>query len=103
MAIPLSYWLILGAVFFGIGLYGALSRRNAISILLSLEIMLNGANLNLIGFSRYASSSGLNAQVFALFIMGVAAAEVAVGLALVLAVYRNAKTINVDEINIMKW
>lgn len=97
----LEYYLGLGAVFFGIGLYGALTRRNAVGILLSIEIMLNGANLNLVAFARYTSGSSTG-HVFALFIMAVGAAEIAVGLALVLSLYRNAKTINVDEVNLLK-
>jgi len=97
----LEYYLALGAVFFGIGLYGALTRKNAIAVLLSIEIMLNGATLNLVAFSRFTAARSAG-QVFALFIMAVAAAEVAVGLALVLALYRSAKTVDVDEIKLLK-
>ncbi|MCL5292922.1 MAG: NADH-quinone oxidoreductase subunit NuoK [Actinobacteria bacterium] len=97
----LEYYLALSAIFFGIGLYGALTRRNAVAVLLSIEIMLNGATLNLVSFSRFtpAKSTG---QVFTLFIMAVAAAEVAVGLALVFALYRAAKTVDVDEIDMLR-
>lgn len=101
--IPLAYYLTLGAVLFCVGLYGALARRNAIAILLSIEIMLNGANINLIGFSRVGAPTVLSGQVFALFVIGVAAAEAAVGLALILAAYRHVNTVDVDEINILKW
>lgn len=97
----LEYYLALGAIFFGIGLYGALTRRNAVAILLSIEIMLNGAVLNLVAFSRFTPARAAG-QVFALFIMAVAAAEVAVGLAVVLAMYRSSKTIDVDEIDLLK-
>ena len=97
----LEYYLALGAVFFGIGLFGALTRRNAVAVLLSIEIMLNGANLNLVAFSRFTAARAAG-QIFALFIMAVAAAEVAVGLALVMALFRNAKTIDVDKTDLLK-
>lgn len=97
----LEYYLALGAIFFGIGLFGALTRRNAVAVLLSIEIMLNGAILNLIAVSRFTAARATG-QVFGLFIMAVAAAEVAVGLALVLALYRRAKTVDVDEIDLLK-
>lgn len=97
----LEFYLSLGAIFFGVGLYGALTRRNAVAILLSIEIMLNGANLNLVAFARYTNGSSTG-HIFALFIMAVGAAEIAVGLALVLSLYRNAKTIDVDEVNLLK-
>lgn len=101
--IPLSYYLILSALLFGIGLAGVLLRRNAITILLSVEIMLNAANLNLVAFSRYVTPNQISGQMFALFVMAIAAAEVAVGLALVLMIYRNMRSVNLDEFNIFKW
>lgn len=101
--IPLSYYLILSAVLFGIGLAGVLLRRNAVAILLSVEIMLNAANLNLVAFSRYVTPHLASGQMFALFIMAIAAAEVAVGLALILMIYRNMHSINLDQFNIFKW
>jgi len=97
--IPVSYYLVLGAVLFGIGMFGVLTRRNAIAILMAVELMLNAVNINFIAFSR----STLDGQVFAIFVIAVAAAEAAVGLAIVLGLYRNFHTVNVDEINLMKW
>ncbi|HZD60554.1 MAG TPA: NADH-quinone oxidoreductase subunit NuoK [Anaerolineae bacterium] len=101
--IPLSYYLILSAVLFGIGLIGVLLRRNAITILLSVEIMLNASNLNLVAFSRYVTPDLISGQMFALFVMAIAAAEVAVGLALILMIYRNMQSVNLDQFNIFKW
>ena len=101
--IPLSYYLILSALLFGIGLAGVLLRRNAVAILLSVEIMLNAANLNLVAFSRYVTPEAATGQVFALFVMAIAAAEVAVGLALILMIYRSMRSINLDQFNIFKW
>ncbi|MFH0778644.1 MAG: NADH-quinone oxidoreductase subunit NuoK [Candidatus Eisenbacteria bacterium] len=101
--IPLSHYLILGAVLFAVGVFGVLTRRNAIGILISIEIMLGAANLNLIAFSRYVEMSTLNGQVFAVFVMTVAAGEAAVGLALILALYRGMRTVFADKFNILKW
>jgi len=101
--IPLSYYLMLSAVLFGIGMTGVLLRRNAVTILLSVEIMLNSANLNLVAFSRYVTPDLVSGQMFALFVMAVAAAEVAVGLAIILMIYRNVQSINLDQFNIFKW
>ena len=101
--IPLNHYLILGAILFSLGLFGALTRRNAIAILMSIELMLNAANLNFIALARYLPQTALTGQVFAIFVITVAAAEAAVGLAIVLGLYRNFKTVNVDEINLMKW
>ncbi|MFI5338502.1 MAG: NADH-quinone oxidoreductase subunit NuoK [Candidatus Methylomirabilales bacterium] len=101
--IPLSHFLILGAIIFSLGVFGALTRRNAIAILMSIELMLNAVNLNFIAFARYLPRTLLQGQVFAIFVITVAAAEAAVGLAIVLGLYRNFKTVNVDEINLMKW
>ena len=101
--VPLSHYLILGAVLFGIGVFGALTRRNAIAILMAIELMLNGVNVNFIALSRYLPNSTLDGQIFAVFVLTVAAAEAAVGLAIVIGLYRNFETVNVDEINLMKW
>jgi NADH:ubiquinone oxidoreductase subunit K len=101
--IPLSHYLILGAIIFSLGVIGALTRRNAIAILMSIELMLNAVNLNFIALARYLPQTMLQGQVFAIFVIAVAAAEAAVGLAIVLGLYRNFKTVNVDEINLMKW
>lgn len=101
--IPLSHYLVVGAVLFSLGVFGALARRNAIAILMAIELMLNGASLTFVALARYLPPSLLEGQVFAIFIIAVAAAEAAVGLAIVLGLYRNFKTVNVDEINLMKW
>ena len=101
--VPLSYYLILSALLFTIGMFGALTRRNAIGVLMALELMFNAINVSFVAFSRYLPQQMLQGQIFAIFIITVAAAEAAVGLAIVLGLYRNFKTINVDEINLMKW
>ncbi|MBI5167699.1 MAG: NADH-quinone oxidoreductase subunit NuoK [candidate division NC10 bacterium] len=99
----LSHYLALGAILFIIGMFGVLTRRNAIGILMSIELMLNAVNLNFVAFSRYLPPGALTGQVFAIFVITVAAAEAAVGLAIVLGLFRNFRTVNVDEINLMKW
>lgn len=101
--IPLSWYLVVSAVLFGIGLVGVLLRQNAVTILFSVEIMLNAANLNLVAFSRYITPNVISGQMFALFIIAVAAAEVAVGLAIILTIYRNLHSVNLDRFNIFKW
>jgi NADH-quinone oxidoreductase subunit K len=104
MPIPLSWFLILSAVLFCIGLFGVLTRKNAIAILLGIELMLNAVNVNLVAFWRYqADVSKMSGQAFAVIVFAVAAAEVAVGLALIISVYRKRNTIIADEIDLMKW
>src|SRR6476660_8157951 len=101
--VGLHHFLVLGTILFCIGMYGALARRNAIGVLLSIELMLNGVNILFVAFSKYVNSSQeLAGQVFAVFIMTVAAAEAAIGLAIIIAVYRLRKTVAVDELNLMK-
>lgn len=102
--VPLDWYLYLAAFMFACGLYAALARRNAIAVLMGIELMLNAANINLIAFWRFGVEpmQRVDGQVFAIFVMAVAAAEVAVGLALVISVYRNRKTINLDELDILK-
>ncbi len=102
MNIPLAWFLILAAALFSIGLYGVLSRRNAIGILMGIELMLNAVNINLVAFWRYLDTVRLTGQVFAVFVFAVAAAEVAVGLALVISIYRNRETVVVEEIDLLK-
>ena len=103
MMIPLSFYLLLSAALFAIGLAGALSRRNGIIVLIGIELMLNAANLNFIAFWRYGTNpEALTGIVFVIFSIGVAAAEAAVGLALIIAIYRHYRTTNVDEIDSMK-
>ncbi len=102
--IPLSWYLYLAAALFCIGVFGVLARRNAIAILLGIELMLNAVNINLVAFWRYAPNPAImDGQVFAIIVFAVAAAEVAVGLALVISVYRRRNTIVADELDLMKW
>ena len=102
--VPLTWYVILSAALFSIGLFGVLSRRNAIAILLGVELMLNAVNVNLAAFWRYGSDlTKMTGQVFAIIVFAVAAAEVAVGLALVISVYRRHNTVIADEIDLLKW
>jgi NADH:ubiquinone oxidoreductase subunit K len=101
--IPLSWYLIVSAGLLSIGLYGVLARRNAVAILLGIELMLNAVNINLVAFWRYGDPADFAGQVFAIIVFAVAAAEVAVGLALVISVYRRRNTVIADEIDLLKW
>ncbi|HYP22993.1 MAG TPA: NADH-quinone oxidoreductase subunit NuoK [Actinomycetota bacterium] len=100
---PVSYFLVLSALLFSIGIYGVLARQNAVLILLSIELMLNAVNINLVAFSSMLADAGLDGQVFALFVIAVAAAEVGIGLAIVILMFRNRQTVDVDEMSLMKW
>lgn len=100
--IPLSWYLVVAAALFCIGLYGALARRNGVAVLMGVELMLNAVNLNLVAFWRYVDPQALAGQIFAIFVITVAAAEAAVGLAILLAIYRSRETVNVEEIDEMK-
>jgi len=99
--IPLAYYLIVSAIMFSIGTIGVLTRRNAIVIFMCVEMMLNAVNLTFIAFSRYLGN--IDGQVFVFFIMTVAAAEAAVGLALMIAFYNNRESIDVEDVNLLKW
>ena len=101
--IPLSWYLILAAGLFCVGLYGVLTRRNAVAILMGIELMLNAVNINLVAFWRYGNPANIAGQAFAVMVFAVAAAEVAVGLALVISVYRRRKTVIADELDLLKW
>ena len=101
--IPLSWFLIVSAALFSIGLYGVLARKNTIAILMSIELLLNAANINLVAFWRYLTPEQVTGQVFAAMVYVVAAAEVAVGLALVISVYRRRDSVSADEIDMLKW
>jgi NADH-quinone oxidoreductase subunit K len=101
--IPLYWWLIVAAALFCIGLYGVLARKNAIAVLMGIELMLNAVNINLVAFWRYITPQALTGQVFAIFVITVAAAEAAVGLAIIIAAYRRRDTVVVDELDIMRW
>jgi len=100
-SIPIEYYLILSAFMFIVGVIGVLIRRNAIVVFMCIELMLNSANLALVTFSSYLGNPV--GQVFVFFVMTVAAAEAAVGLAIIIAIFRNKMTVNIDEINIFKW
>ena len=99
----LNYFLILSAFIFSVGVYGVLARRNAVLVLMSVELMLNAVNINLVAFGAYVRDEFLSGEVFALFVIAVAAAEVGIGLAIVLLIYRNRISVNIDEVNLMKW
>ncbi len=99
--IPLEYYLSVSAVLFVIGMIGVLTRRNAIIIFMCIEMMLNAVNLTLVSFSAFLGD--ITGQIFVFFVMTVAAAEAAIGLAIILALFRNKQTVYVDEVNIMKW
>lgn len=105
--LTLNHFLILGAVLFCIGLYGALTKRNAVAVLMGIEIMLNAVNITLVAFSFYNQvptyKTFLTGQIFAIFIITVAAAEAAVALAMIIAIYRKRSTVDVGEIDMMKW
>lgn len=98
-----TYVLVLAAFLFAVGVYGVLARRHAVLVLLSVELMLNAVNINLIAFGSMLVERGVAGQVFALFVIAVAAAEVGVGLAIVILIYRNRQTVAVDEMSLMKW
>jgi NADH:ubiquinone oxidoreductase subunit K len=101
--IPLSLYLILSAALFSIGLFGVLARRNAVAILLGVELMLNAVNINLVAFWRYLDPAVMTGQVFAIIVFAVAAAEVAVGLGLIISVYRQRSTVVAEDIDLLKW
>ena len=101
--VPLSWYLFFAAALFCIGLYGVLARKNAVAILMGIELMLNSVNVNLVAFWRYGMPMAMTGQVFAVIVFAVAAAEVAVGLALFISIYRRRDTIAADEIDLMKW
>ncbi|HZW40070.1 MAG: NADH-quinone oxidoreductase subunit NuoK [Syntrophothermus sp.] len=101
MKIPIEYFLVLSAFMFVTGVVGVLTRRNAIVVFMCIELMLNSANLSLIAFSSYYGNSV--GQLFVFFVMTVAAAEASIGLAIIIALFRNKMTLNIDEVNILKW
>jgi NADH-quinone oxidoreductase subunit K len=101
-SVPASAFLALALVLFCIGLYGALTKRNTVIVLISIELMLNAVNINLVTFSKYGLNPSITGQIFALFAISVAAAEAAVGLAILISLYRTRKTVNIDEMDTMK-
>lgn len=100
--IPISWFLTVSAMLFGIGLFGMMTRRSAIGMLLSIELMLNAANINLAAFGAYAKQSSIAGQVFAVFVITLAAAEAAIGLAIVINIYRLEQHVDADKISVMK-
>jgi NADH:ubiquinone oxidoreductase subunit K len=109
MPITLTHFLVLSALLFSIGLFGVLAKRNVVAILMCVEVMMNAVNIALVAISHYRAipegnlANGLNGQVLTLFVITVAAAEASVALAIILAIYRGRRTVNVDEVNLMKW
>jgi NADH:ubiquinone oxidoreductase subunit K len=99
----LTHYLVVSALLFALGLFAVVTRRNAVTILMGVELMLNAANINLVAFNKYIAPGAMQGQIFALVVITLAACEAAVGLALVLAAYRTLQTVYVDEINLMKW
>jgi NADH-quinone oxidoreductase subunit K len=101
--IPLWMYLVVAAGLFCMGTYGVLSRRNAVAILMSIELMLNAVNINLVAFWRYIEPTAMAGQVFAAFVFVIAAAEAAVGLAIIISVYRNRRSVIVEDVDLLKW
>jgi NAD(P)H-quinone oxidoreductase subunit 4L len=103
MQLHLQYFLLLAAALFCIGIYGLITSRNAVRVLMSIELLLNAVNLNLMAFSNFIDPQGIKGQVFTVFVLTVAAAEAAVGLAIVLSIYRNRDTVDMEQFNLLKW
>jgi NAD(P)H-quinone oxidoreductase subunit 4L len=99
----LEAFLIIAAALFCIGIYGLITSRNAVRVLMSIELMLNAVNINLMAFSNYVDSDNIRGQVFAVFVITVAAAEAAVGLAIVLSIYRSRDTVDMEQFNLLRW
>ena len=102
-SIPLQAFLIVASILFCIGIWGLLNSRNAVRVLMSIELMLNAVNLNLMAFSSYVDNNLIQGQVFSIFVITVAAAEAAVGLAILLSLYRNRVTVDMESFNLLKW
>lgn len=103
LTVSLYHYLILSAILFGIGLFGVLAKRNAIAVLICIELMLNAININLLAFNKYLTPGDFVGQIFAIFVITVAAAEVGVGLAIIIAIYRNKLSVNLDDFDWLKW
>jgi NAD(P)H-quinone oxidoreductase subunit 4L len=99
----LNLFLLLAALLFCIGIYGLITSRNAVRVLMSIELLLNAVNINLLAFSNYLDGEMIKGQVFAVFVITVAAAEAAVGLAIILSIYRNRETVDMEKFNLLKW
>ena len=101
--IPLNAYLLIASILFCIGVWGLINSRNAVRVLMSIELMLNGVNINLMAFSSYIDGNIIRGQVFTVFVITVAAAEAAVGLAILLSLYRNRTTVDMESFNLLKW
>jgi len=101
--IGLIHYLLLATILFGIGVYGVFAKRNAVAILMSVELMLNAVNINFVAINKFVQTGNAIGQLFAIFVIVVAAAEVAVGLALIISIYRLRKSVNLNDFNLMKW
>ncbi len=101
--LQLQYFLLLAAALFCIGIYGLINSRNVVRVLMSIELLLNAVNINLLAFSAFLDDVAIKGQVFAIFVITVAAAEAAVGLAIILAIYRNRDTVDMERFNLLKW
>ena len=99
----LQYFLLIAAALFCVGIYGLVTSRNAVRVLMSIELMLNAVNINLMAFSNYLDPQEIKGQIFTVFVITIAAAEAAVGLAIVLAIYRNRDTVDMEQFNLLKW
>jgi len=102
MSVPLASYLLVALILFCIGLYGALTKRNAVIVLISIELMLNAVNINFVAFAKFGVLANLTGQIFSLFTMTLAAAEVAIGIAILISLYRNRSTVNVDDMDLLK-
>lgn len=103
MQIGLNHFLILSAILFSIGLYGTLAKKNAVAVLMGIELMLNAVNINFVAFSKYITPGLLTGQIFSIFVVVIAAAEVTVGLALVISIYRDRLSVNMEDFDWLKW
>lgn len=103
MVLQLHDFLLLAAALFCIGIYGLVTSRNVIRVLMSIELLLNSVNLNLMGFSNYLDPAQIRGQVFTIFVLTIAAAEAGVGLAIILSIYRNRDTVDMERFNLLKW
>ena len=103
LELKLIYFLIISALLFGIGMYGVLTKRHLIHVLLSVELILNAVLINLVAFSSFTTPDKITGQIFAVFVIVVAACEVGVGLAIILSVYRKKRTVDINNVNILKW
>lgn len=101
--VPLWMYLVVAAALFSIGTYGVLTRKNAVAVLMSIELMLNAVNINLVAFWRFQTPLNMSGQAFAAFVFVVAAAEAAIGLAIIIAVYRNRRSVAVEDIDMLRW